>query len=309
MMRVLLTKLSLFALLCGLSFALYAGALADGRSDAFYQRFTTPPQKSLILGSSRGAQGIVPAVFNESGLAFDGPLYNLSFTLSTSPYGPVYRDFVERKLSLEATGGLFLLEVSPLALSESSDHPAGDKPLVFAEQDACVGKVRFPCVRPNLEYLTRCYDGPFYKIAWNHFREKNLLLHDDGWLEVTVPMDAASVARRTRAKIEAYRPLFPQNRLSEARLEALEETIQLLLPRGRVYLVRLPVSAELSGLEASSPPQFDGRMAELATRYGIRYLNLFPESGRYATTDGNHLGKESARQVSQEILRRIEADF
>jgi hypothetical protein len=308
-MRVLLTKLSLLTVLCGLSFALYAGALADGRSDAFYQRFTTPAQKSLILGSSRGAQGIVPAVFNESGLAFDGPLYNLSFTLSTSPYGPVYRDLVERKLSREATGGLFLLEVSPLALSEPSNRSEDDVPLEFPEKDACVGKVRFPCVRPNLEYLARCYDGSFYKIAWNHFREKNLLLHDDGWLEVTVPMDSANVMRRTQAKIEAYRPLFPQNRLSRARFEVLEETIQLLLPRGRVYLVRLPVSAELARLEEAGVPQFDSRMAELAARHGIRYLNLFPDSGQYTTTDGNHLWKDSARQVSQEILRQIEVDF
>ncbi len=308
-MRVLLTKLSLLALLCGLSFALYGVFLADGRTDAFYLRFTAPPQKSLVLGSSRAAQGIVPAVFNDSGLAFDGPLYNLSFTLSSSPYGPVYREFVERKLSREATGGLFLLEVSPLALSESSDLPEGSAPAAFPEKDTFVGKVRFNSARPNFEYLARCYEDSFYKIAWNHFREKNLLLHDDGWLEVTVPMDPASVARRTRSKIEEYRGVFPQNRLSETRLEALEQTIQLLLPRGRVYLIRLPVCDELRQCEEASSPQFDARLAEIAARNGVCYLNLFPESGQYATTDGNHLGKESARQVSQEILRRIESNF
>lgn len=308
-MRVLLTKLSLLALSCGLSFVLYVSLWADGRSDAFYQRFTTPPQKSLVLGSSRGAQGIVPAVFNESGLAFDGPLYNLSFTLFTSPYGPVYRDLVERKLSCEATGGLFLLEVSPLALSEPYDRPEGDTPLEFPEQDACVGKVRFPCVRPNLEYLTRCYDGSFYKLTWNHFREKKMLLHDDGWLEVTVPMDPAGVSRKISSLINTFsRDVFPQSRLSEARFEALSETIRFLLPRGQVYLVRLPVSGELRQLEDAYAPQFDSRMTEIATRCGVRYLNLFPESGRYATTDGTHLWKESARQVSQEILRRIESD-
>jgi hypothetical protein len=309
MMRVLLIKLALLTLLCGLSCALYGGFLANGRTDAFYLRFTAPPQKSLVLGSSRGAQGIVPAVFNESGLAFDGPLYNLSFTLSSSPYGPVYREFVERKLSREATGGLFLLEVSPLALSESSDLPVGSAPTEFPEKDILIGKVRFNSARPNFEYLARCYKDSFYKIAWNHFREKKMLLHDDGWLEVTVPMDSASVARRTRSKVEDYRDVFAKNRLSEARLEALEETIQLLLPRGRVFLVRLPISDELRQLEEPSAPQFDARMTEIAARNGIRYLNLFPESGRYATTDGNHLGKESARRVSQEILRRIEANF
>ena len=61
---------------------------ADGKTDPFYLRFTTDKQNSLILGTSRAAQGLLPEVLN-SKLNRDD-FFNYSFTLGHSPYGPTY---------------------------------------------------------------------------------------------------------------------------------------------------------------------------------------------------------------------------
>ena len=61
-------------------------------TDPFYLRFTTPQKKSLVIGTSRAAQGIVPSVMtsilNKKGWGED--LYNYSFTIMSSAYGEPY---------------------------------------------------------------------------------------------------------------------------------------------------------------------------------------------------------------------------
>ena len=69
---------------------------ADGYTDPFYIRFTTPKQQNLILGTSRAAQGIQPRFFKEM-MGVD--IYNYAFTIGQSPYGPVYLKSIKRKFN------------------------------------------------------------------------------------------------------------------------------------------------------------------------------------------------------------------
>ncbi|MBQ7623594.1 MAG: hypothetical protein IJS66_07650 [Bacteroidales bacterium] len=64
---------------------------AKGLSDEFYKRLNHS-SPSIILGSSRAAQGIVPEVLQDSlsEMNFATPLENFSFTIIASPYSRTY---------------------------------------------------------------------------------------------------------------------------------------------------------------------------------------------------------------------------
>ena len=89
---------------------------ADGRFDPFYLRFTNGSHQSMILGTSRAAQGIRPDVLNQKLAQRFSEINNFSFTLLHSPFGEVYFDAVKTKLDSSPTGGsqLFLIAVDPL---------------------------------------------------------------------------------------------------------------------------------------------------------------------------------------------------
>jgi len=82
-MKKFIIKTAIFSFLT-LSCFLFVLSRADGNTDPFYIRFTTPKQASLILGTSRAAQGLQPAVINEIGKT---QLFNYAFTLGQSPFG------------------------------------------------------------------------------------------------------------------------------------------------------------------------------------------------------------------------------
>ena len=97
---LLLTGAALLGLLA------LAPVVLKGQVDAFYGRFASPPAGSLVLGTSRAAQGIRPAVLSaQLGSRFEGPLLNYAFTLTHSPYGPAYVRSIQRKLRPEVKNG------------------------------------------------------------------------------------------------------------------------------------------------------------------------------------------------------------
>ena len=62
-MKKLLIQLSVLSVLVLVSFVLVL-TRADGSTDPFYTRFTTPRQNNLILGTSRAAQGVQPGILD-----------------------------------------------------------------------------------------------------------------------------------------------------------------------------------------------------------------------------------------------------
>ena len=125
----------------------------DGKTDAYYLRLTTPKQKSLILGTSRAAQGIFPEEFQDliDTFNFEGPLYNFAFTALNSPYGEHYFSAIQQKLDPAAKNGLFVLTVDPWSLSSLQSNTKNN--LGGREADLFLGNLNCYTCNPNFEYL------------------------------------------------------------------------------------------------------------------------------------------------------------
>jgi zona occludens toxin (predicted ATPase) len=107
----------IFLFLCAV-ICLLVLSRANGESDAYYERLTTPAQTSLIIGTSRSAQGILPSILNSELGRSD--IYNFSFTISHSPYGPVYLDRIDQKLLKNSKNGIFILSVDRFYLGKQA---------------------------------------------------------------------------------------------------------------------------------------------------------------------------------------------
>ena len=279
--------------------AVLVGALAlgpvvlKGQIDAFYGRFTTPPAGSLILGTSRAAQGIQPAVLlARLGGQFEGPLLNYAFTLTHSPYGPAYLRSIQRKLRPEVKNSLFIVAVDPWSLSLTGPEGA------FPEDNSFINQLRQVSQSPNLAYLARFQTKPFYRLLLDYATATERL-HPDGWLEVRIGTDSAQVVARTARKLHDYRLLAASQHLSTGRLQALRQTIAFLKQHGRVVLVRLPVGSSMLQLEQVYQPDFDQLMRQMAVDYALAYFDYSAQP--FATTDGNHLQREASATFSQRL--------
>ena len=311
----LLLLLGAVGLLGGLGIGV---GLRRGYVDAFYARFTSPPAGSLVLGTSRAAQGIRPAVLAARlGERYAGPWLNYAFTLAESPYGPGYLSSIERKLAPGTTHGLFVLAVDPWSLSlpkdverDKSGHDYKARVLnrlggqiVFPEAKSMVSQLHSVSQNPNLDYLAHYLHKPFYQLLLDadtaHVIER---LHPDGWLEIALPppgTDTPLLRRRTAEKLATYRPLATNSRFSEARFLSLTQTISFLQQHGQVVLVRLPTGRAMAALEKQFQPDFDQRIRALS----VPYLNYLDQP--YPTNDGNHLTRSAAGQFSQRLAADI----
>jgi hypothetical protein len=289
----LLGRLALLGGALLLGAALLGPVVLRGRVDAFYGRFTSPPAGSLILGTSRAAQGIRPAVLASGlGKKFDGPLLNYAFTLTHSPYGPAYLRSIGRKLRPDTRNGLFILAVDPWSLSLTGPEGA------FPEDQSFIGQLRQVSQNPNLPYLTRYQTKPLYRLLLDYATATERL-HPDGWLEVNIGTDSAQIRARTARKLQDYRLLAASQHLSAGRLRALRQTIGLLKPHGQVVLVRLPVGPSLLELENVYQPNFDQLMRRTAATQAVPYLDYSAQP--YATTDGNHLQRAASEKFSRQL--------
>jgi hypothetical protein len=293
-----------FVALSACVWAVCTRGLFDGYTDDYYARVASPRQGAMILGTSRAAQGLVPAELDARALGASVPLYNFAFASSLTRYGRAYFEAIERKLSPPAPGErrVFLLEVSPLAISV--DTTSADE---FPEQRTFIGKLTSFALDPNVEY-------PFYAARRGYeiidrtvrrWRGRTrLFLHADGWLEVE-PVAVTSVEKNIQEKLVDYARVFSTSRFSPERNEYLERTVALLARQGRVALVMMPFEPRLRALERSYMPDFDARMRALAGRSGATYFDLSDLDAQVVTNDGNHLRRDWARRVSRELSARV----
>lgn len=269
---------------------------ADGTTDPFYLRFTTKKQHSLILGNSRAAQGIHPYVLNE--VLHRNDFFNYSFTLSTAPYGPVFLESISKKLDPETKGGVFILSVDPWSVSSHIIKPADSA--LFKESKYLLGKTTFVNCYPNIQYLWTSYEKSFYNILLPS--KSHLILHEDGWLEVTMKMDSARMSRNLEKKIKEYKKdNLPFFKFSPARLEYLIKTINFLKEHGQVYMVRLPIHPRMMEIENILLPDFDEKIKQVSGVTNIPYLNLTYLNESATFTDGNHLYKVSGVEITKKI--------
>ena len=274
---------------------------ADGPASGSYLRFTSGPQRALILGTSRAAQGVHPDVINAALQRND--LYNFSFTLYSSPYGPAYLDLVKRKLVADTTArGLFILTVDPWSVSVICEKETEDSDCLN-ENQLFTGQLTTVSGWPNLEYLLHHYDYPYYKLIFP--KNENLFVQPNGRLEVTIQLSPEQRAIRTKTKLEDYEGVAETFRYSPLRAAYFREMIQYLKGRGEVYVVRLPVGPGMYAIEQRYLPSFQDSILHWTGAAGVPYLDLTVDNEQYATLDGHHLDGPSGERVSREIARFI----
>lgn len=303
-MKTLLLKLIAFCSIIVIFLVAFMFLFVNGKGDPYYLKLSSPKQNSLILGTSRAAQGVVPELINSSTLSFTKPIYNFSFTMANSPYGKSYLEAIKKKVNNESKNGLFILEVSPLAISFNTIRTLNGNEAEFREVNNFLAQVNSVSTNPNLEYLLKYYPHAYYKMILRNFK-KQMILQKDGWLKVNISMDSTRVQKRKEGKYKAYRKEFKQYKPSSTRLMYLKKTVDYLSNFGKVYLLRLPIGKEMYQMEKKYMPNFDKKMDEIANEKHINYINIAPQSGNYTTTDGNHLYKKSAQEVTLKIVNSI----
>jgi len=272
--------------------------LANGYTDPFYIRFTTPKQSNLIIGTSRAAQGIQPKVFKT---ILGKDISNYAFTVTQSPFGSIYFESIKKKHN-KTKGGIFIISVDPWSISSMCYNPNDAES--FRENNLCLDNTEFVDMKPNFQYL--------YKNLKGHYKDiivppsKSMYLHRDGWLEVkNIAMDSLSVLKRTNEKVKTYRYIdLPKAKFSSLRLEFLLKTITYLKNYGQVYLVRLPVHNDIMQIENELMPNFD-HFINGAIDSSDGYLDLTEYNNKFQFTDGNHLYKTSGKEVSVLIANWI----
>ncbi len=275
------------------------GFLADGYTDPYYLRFTTPKQKSMIIGSSRAAQGLQPKVFKD---ILGKEIYNFAFTISNSSFCKPYYDVIIKKHNRQ-DGGLFIIVADPWSVSSWSKDPNDESS--FRETRGILPAMKTVDKYPNYEYLYKNLKGHYKDILFPPSKE--MFLHDDGWLEISnISMDSISVSQRLMERgIKLYGEQYlPKTNFSKVRLGYLVQTIQYLKKYGKVYLIRPPVHPEIMKIENKLMPDFDEKLKK-AIHLSDNYLDMTRYNERFQYTDGIHLYKVSGAEVSAIIARWI----
>jgi hypothetical protein len=265
--------------------------------DNFYHRFTTPKGKSLILGTSRSAQGIKPSVINQRITLHDNPVINHSFAIGPSSFGPNYLREIRQKIDPDATNGLHIISVDPWSLTKDMDNVEDDTARFYeVRQKLFVGNLESSSSNPNFGYLRNYWTNRFsvfenlFKSVINY--KKRIVLHDDGWLEVHIPLDTAMINQRIKESTAEYAE--QEVMISATRMEYLHEIIRFLNDKGTVILVRMPVSLPMAHLERSRFPDFSQMIRVIAEENNVYFFDFFDLSGQFQTVDTHHLYKKES---------------
>lgn len=271
---------------------------ANGYTDPFYIRFTTPKQSSLILGTSRAAQGLQPDVFDS---ILKKEFFNYAFTVGHSPFGETYLNSIKKKLKVNSTEGIFIITVDPWSISSFSGTP--EDPSSFRERKLALAKTSLVNIKPNILYFLNSYNEKYYKVIRNS--KSKLFLHNNGWLEVDVNLDSIDIPKNIEKKVITYREKhLPRTQFSANRYKYLKNTINFLKKHGKVYLVRLPIHTKMMQIEKELMPNFDNDINE-AIILSHGYLDLTKKNSEFIYTDGNHLHKSSGKIVSEIVANWI----
>ncbi len=270
----------------------------DGYSDSFYINFTTPKQSSLILGTSRAAQGLQPKIFDA---ILKKQFSNYSFTVLHSPFGETYLNSIKKKIDTNTKQGIFIIAVDPWSLSSFTKSP--EDSLSFREIKLALGNTKIVNIKPNPFYLMNNRDQRFYDLIID--KQSDFFLHDDGWLEVNIALDSLK-EEDVDKKIKTYRKgMLRKAQFSKTRFKYLLKTINFLNAYGEVYLVRLPIHEKMMTVDNALMAHFNEDIEEAIT-LSKGYLDLTTMNKDFHYTDGNHLHKSSGKIVSNIIANWID---
>lgn len=269
---------------------------ADGNSDASYLKISSPQKRNLIIGTSKAAQGLQPQVLKK---VLNKDFYNYAFTLNDSPYGHVYFTSITKKLDTLSHDNTFILMVDAWSLVSYTDKP--NDSINFREVESFLNKINNVTQSPNILYLLKGYSNQYY----NLLKSDNIIfIHNNGWSEVKLNNNQASVDRRTSFTINNYGHKVGKCNFSENRFFYFQKTIDFLNEYGKVYLVRLPIHSSLLSIEERILPNLND-LIRTKTKGYQGYLDLSVYNNKVSFTDGVHLNKESGEYISKHIAEWI----
>jgi hypothetical protein len=307
-MKTFLIKLSIALLLAGI-LHLVSSFFSGGKTDDFYVRFTTSPAPSLIIGSSRAAQGIQPDSLQSwcADYGYATPLFNFAFTSQSSPFGETYYHAITKKLDATTGNGLFIIAVEPYTLGEVV-NPKDSTPI---EHKGQLYDAHWFNQYPNWEYLMNHYNYGWGRLALSSVGiiKNNNTLHANGWLEVNVTVDDAAASERAANNILDRRNDIGKFNLSASRLNWLHKTISYLKDHGTVVIVRMPVSSEFCDFENELVPEFDQTIQEAAIKHGVVYHDFNDMSSMLTFKDGHHMQLSSTAIFSGYLAKWLREDF
>jgi hypothetical protein len=293
-MRGFLIRIMLYGL--AIALALFGVVLlADGTTDPYYLRLTTPRQAGLIVGTSRAAQGLIPHLMP----AGRSPDYNFSFTGLHSPYGPTYLEAIGKKMDPQARDAHHIVAIEPWGLCADKADPNDSS--LFPESALFLGTLPRMDVNPNICYFLQGGVERLWDVIAHRIEPDRMVVQADGWLQVDINRSPVEVQARLDDGMRENRSKARTLAYSAVREDYLHRTVQLLRSTGRVCLVRMPVSPPLRALEDSVVPDLGLRMRAIGAELGAPYLDLSAAEG-YTFTDGSHLNQASARRLSAVLM-------
>ncbi|MCE7993804.1 MAG: hypothetical protein HEP71_17590 [Roseivirga sp.] len=251
--------------------------------------------KFVITGVSRAKIGLSPMILHEE-MELKAVPQNLAISNLSTPYGPFYYAFLQKKITIqEAADHFHLISVSPVSIMDVDDTLTYSR-----ESHDLIYKLQSVSNRPNLEYVFRI---PSFEMLHNQIRlsltesQMVLKMHNTGWMEVNPKGDF----RMSINYIDApYRP-------SLEREEYLRKTISLLEKTGNVFLIRMPVSSSMLQIEKNLYPNFDEVITKIAHESSVPYLDYTADGDSYEFYDnpGHHLTGKSARDFTRVVTKDL----
>jgi hypothetical protein len=284
---------------------------ADGTTDDFYLKFTTPVQKSMIIGVSKAEQGLIPSVFN-SELKNTYPnlsMYNFAFTGIVSPYGKIYYEAIKNRVDKNSKNGLFIVTIDRWSISSTDTLGFHDD--LYIEEKGCLNTTKTFGMNPNYFYLLNSYQAPYlsiilkkaYQTIYPHSIRR--VLHSDGWLEIIYSLDNGIRQKRLNQNLVIYNKMVPHYKISPQRLNYFIQTLRYLKQYGVVFIVQMPINEKLADCENKAYPLFESLINSISIQEKTPYLNYQNQNEFYNFTDGVHLWKTSGYEFTKTLCRDI----
>ena len=299
-MKRFLTVTAAFALLVAATVYGIFYAAINYTDEVAYHKVASPQQTSLILGNSKPAQGIQPAVLHKV-LGRDD-IYNFAFTIGSSPFGPSYLTLIKKKVIRHPSAdGLFVIAVDPWSIGVVCDQPVDS--LCFDESRRFTGTTERPYGNPNLSYLKDHYGSMYFRL-FAPISDK-VQMHPDGWTEIKLKQTEKEYRSRLKQKLTVYQRHARTYVYSPTRVEYLKRTIRFLQDYGQVFLVRLPVDPQVYALEQQNMPYLSDSLRRWSQEEQAPLIDFSEHDTSYGMTDGNHLTPEAGAEISLQLAQFI----
>ncbi|MFZ9846740.1 MAG: hypothetical protein ACO3EE_01160 [Flavobacteriales bacterium] len=294
-MKKFALKYFVFFALIGLFVFTALPMFLKGWVDEYYIHFLRSG-KSLVIGSSRAAQGLSSEEISKGyGKNFD--MENFGFGAAVSSYGPVYFDAIKEKVAASNEQELFILEVNPWTITCEKNN-VNDDEAMFPEASGFIAKQWLYNSNPNLEFILR-NKTPLYPFFINRNKGNEVFSSDEhSRLVGNVPMDSISVKNRLLASNDRFEKQCNDSKFSAKRMKYLNETVKYLSSKGKVVLVRMPIDPSVLVIENKLLHNFNELMQSVAAANKALYLNYSDSTSMAITTDGTHLFNDAAKKFS-----------